>query len=190
MVRKAAKESMRTSRARQPNERGFTLLELSVVLMILGLMAVLLYPKLSGLLAEEDLRLTALRLAATIERVREQAAAAKRPYRLNYSLDTNEVWVSVLSDEDFVDDASVFSGRKTLPEGIRLADVSTPGLGTVSEGEGFTTFHPNGYVDASAIHLEDARGQTYSLIINPLTGRTTVYDRYVEQRTIPDLGTE
>ena len=44
---------MRTSRARQPNERGFTLLELSVVLMILGLMAVLLYPKLSGLLVGE-----------------------------------------------------------------------------------------------------------------------------------------
>jgi len=158
--------------------------------MILGLMAVLLYPKLSGLLAEEDLRLTALRLAATIERVRDEATVAKRSYRLNYSLDTNEVWVSVLSDEDFADDASIFPGRKTLPEGIRLADVSTPGLGRVSEGKRFIAFYPNGYVDASAIHLEDTRGQIYSLIINPLTGRTTIYDHYVEQRTIPDLGAE
>lgn len=181
---------MRIFPAPRPNERGFTFLEISVVVIIIGLMAVFVYPKLSGFLADDDLRITALRLAGTINRVRDQAASTKRPHRLNYSLDANQVWVTVLSDDEFGDDASIFPGPKTLPDSVRFADVSTPEMGKVSGGETFTTFYPNGYADASAIHLEGTRGRIYSIIVNPLTGRTAIYDQHVEQRAIPDLSAE
>src|SRR5215470_10690970 len=65
---------------------GFTVLELTVVLFIVGLLLTIVIPHL-GNTSNARLDATARRLAATVRYLSGEAALHNRPYRLNYDLD-------------------------------------------------------------------------------------------------------
>jgi len=61
-----------------------------------------------------------------------------------------------------------------LPAAIRIRDVTVEGIGTLNRGTTATTFYPEGYVDATVVHLEDASGDVMTLEISPLTGQVAI----------------
>src|SRR5262249_33877362 len=75
---------------------GFTLLELSLVLFILGLLVAVVVPRL-GDLRGARLESSARRLAALVRYLNGEAAFSSQLYRLNYDLDKQAYWVSVLA---------------------------------------------------------------------------------------------
>ncbi len=72
-------------------------------------------------------------------------------------------------------------GRVALPEGLRFLDVETSLDGLVSRGRALTRFVPQGYATPTWVHLEDARGRTYSVVVRPLLGRAEIRDGRVER---------
>jgi hypothetical protein len=62
----------------------------------------------------------------------------------------------------------------TLPDAVRIRDVTVDGIGTLSRGTIATWFYPQGYVDATIIHLIDSKGRIMTIGIDPLTGQTMV----------------
>jgi general secretion pathway protein H len=82
--------------------------------------------------------------------------------------------------KEFKEDPSILSSRVRLPGTIHFEDIVTQHGGKVYEGETFTQFFPNGWVEETIIHLGDKRERHYSLLVMPLTGRVRIYDRYVE----------
>jgi prepilin-type N-terminal cleavage/methylation domain-containing protein len=173
-----------SERARNPRDRssGFTLLELCVVLLILGISVSFLAPRLRD---PDALALTAsaARLATTARYLYDEAAYQRVPMRLNIDLDHQAYFVTVLGGDpdapEFVAVDSALARPVALPDAVAFADVVLPALGTVTEGTVFAQFSPEGGADALVVHLRGRAGGDATMAIDPLTGRTRVADRYV-----------
>jgi general secretion pathway protein H len=162
---------------------GFTLLELSIVLLILAIAVSFVIPRLRN---TDSAALTsgAARLATTARYLYEEAAFRRRPMRLNLDLDKQTYWVTVLKDDpedpEFVLDYSPLARPTALPASVVFVDVVLPALGIVHEGLVFAQFFPEGYADPLVVHLTNSRHEFATLAIEPLTGRTRVADAYVD----------
>ena len=130
------RDPIRPARAPRLDASGFTLLELSIVLLILAIAVTFVVPRLrdadSAALAAAP-RVSRRRCAISTTRPRFAAA----PMRLNLDLDEQAYWVTVLNDDpdepEFVPDGSPLSRPTVLPDAVAFADVVLPALGTVTE---------------------------------------------------------
>jgi len=161
---------------------GFTLLELTVVLFIIGLLAAVLAPRL-GDLSGARLDANARRLAAVVRYLHGEAAFRSQLYRLNYDLDQRTYWVTVLTatrtTAEFLPDSSPLARPVQLPPSIAFADVRVPSVGLVSTGRVYTHFYPQGYTDPTIIHLRDQYSRFVTITIPPLPAEVGVQEGYV-----------
>jgi prepilin-type N-terminal cleavage/methylation domain-containing protein len=161
-------------------ERGFTLIELSVVILVLAVLLAFVTPRFREL-TEYDIKASSRRLAGTIRYLFDEASIRHTHYRLNYDLKKNEYWVTYLDEgKEFKEDRSILSSRVRLAGAVHFEDIVTQHAGKIYEGKTFTQFFPIGWVEETIIHLEDTRERHYSLLVMPLTGKVRIYDRYVE----------
>jgi type II secretion system protein H len=162
---------------------GFTLLELSLVLFIIGLLVTVLVPRLGGL-NRARLDTSAQRLAALVRYLNGEAAFSGHVYRIRYDLDQHGYAVQVLTPstetKTFVADESPLSRPVQLPTSITFADIRVPSVGRVNSGQVFTHFYPQGYTDPTVIHLRDQQSRMMTVIVPPITGEATVYEGYVD----------
>jgi general secretion pathway protein H len=162
---------------------GFTLIELSLVLFIIGLLMVVLVPQF-GSLESARLESSARRLAALARYLSAEAALKGRVYRLNYDLDQGIYSVMVLAASqdaaEFIPDSSPFSRPVQLLPPIAFADVRLPSTGRVNTGQVATHFYPQGYADPAVIHLRNKQARVVTIIVPPLTGEVGVYEGYVD----------
>ena len=174
--------SCRDARRRSDAASGFTLLELSIVLLILGIAASFLVPRLRDP-ETAQLAASAARLATTARYLSDEAAYQRVPMRLNLDLDNQRWFVTVLGgdpdDPEFVLAESPLARPVVLPDAVTFRDVVLPAFGTVSEGTVFAQFSPEGWADPLVVHLRSRSGADATMAIEPLTGRTRVADRYV-----------
>jgi prepilin-type N-terminal cleavage/methylation domain-containing protein len=158
---------------------GFTLLELMIVILIMGLMFTLVMPQIGGY-RRAQLRSQARRLAGRATYLFDEAAGHKLVLRLIFDMDRNGYAVAKLDPYAikpvFAPDITPSSRPVMLPDAIRIRDVSVEGIGTVNRGVIACNFYPEGYVDATVVHLEDASGDVMTLEFTPLTGHVAVVD--------------
>ena len=156
---------------------GFTLLELAVVIFIMGLMLTLALPYLGGF-RQAALKSQARRLAGRATYMYDEATGHKLVLRLIFDMDNNGYAVAQLDPYAvkpvFAPDRSMSGHPVMLPAAIRIRDVTVEGTGTLNRGTIATTFYPEGYVDATVVHLEDASGDVMTLEISPLTGQVAI----------------
>jgi len=156
---------------------GFTLIELAVVLFLMALMALLIVPSIKGFHVS-SLKHEARRLAARASFLYDQASAAKMVLRLTFNLDAQGYSVSRLDPHSpnpiFAPDLEAGAGTVALPSDVKLRDVTVEGKGTVTRGTVSVNFYPEGYVDATVVHLIDPAGTVFTLSFQPLTGRVNI----------------
>jgi prepilin-type N-terminal cleavage/methylation domain-containing protein len=162
---------------------GFTLFELVVTMMVMGMTALLVIPRIDPFSAGESKRITR-RLAGLISHLTQESASTKEVYRLYFNLDSGQYWTAVVvGTGDRVTVREIMKKKQQLPDGIRFEDIMTAQHEMVNEGEIFTQFYPIG-IEALTIHLKEGEGeneQHWTLKANPLTGRVKVFDHYVTQ---------
>jgi general secretion pathway protein H len=156
---------------------GFTLLELAVVIFIMGLMLSLAMPYLGGF-RQAALKSQARRLAGRATYMFDEATGHKLILRLIFDIDNNGYAAAQLDpyavQPVFAPDNSLSGKPVMLPPAIRIRDVTVEGVGTVNRGTVFINFYPEGYVDATVVHLEDASGDVMTLEFSPLTGQVAI----------------
>ncbi|HSZ23642.1 MAG TPA: type II secretion system protein [Candidatus Sulfotelmatobacter sp.] len=156
---------------------GFTLLELAVVIFIMGLMLTLALPYLGGF-RQAALKSQARRLAGRATYMFDEATGHKLVLRLIFDIDDNGYAVAQLDPYAvkpvFAPDNSIQGHQVLLPAAIRIRDVTVEGIGTINKGVIATNFYPEGYVDATVVHLEDASGNVMTLEFSPLTGQVAI----------------
>jgi prepilin-type N-terminal cleavage/methylation domain-containing protein len=92
-------------------ERGFTLIELSAILLILAVLLAFLIPRLRDL-TEYHIKSSSRRMASTIKYLFDEAAIRHTYYRLNYDLKKDEYWVTYLDEgKEFKEDRSILASR-------------------------------------------------------------------------------
>jgi len=179
-------EENSNSEFRTSNPRGFTLIELSVVIALMGIILLITYPRFENSLFASNIKQASRRLSAAVRYAQSQAAYKRKICRIYFNLDRNVYWLSIQGDDDdFVIDTSFLGQEKKLPDGVFFEDVISPRDGKVTEGQTFTQFLPKGLVDRSQIHLRDEAGRIFTLIIQPLTAEIRFFDTYVEEEWVP-----
>jgi len=163
-------------------EKGFTLLEIIVVMFIIGLFLFFAVPKFQDL-TQVNLKSASRNLTGTIKYLYNEAAFKKKIYRLVFDLENNEYWVQVLEGSEYTAPLDSPNKRYKLPNGVYFKDVITERTlnksSLVDEGE-FILFLPTGFVEPAVIHIATDNNDQYTLETKPYTGGTRVYDEYVE----------
>ena len=73
------------------------------------------------------------------------------------------------------------AGTMQLGDNVRLLDVWTEGMSQpAAEGDVYLYFFPNGYTQDALIHIEDEDNRVFTVKVWSLTGKTEVFDSYVE----------
>lgn len=161
------------------SSEGFTLIEVAIVVVIMGIFFSLSLPRLMGVLEEEELKGAARSLGAYIQYIYDQSVLQKEEIFLHISLDKDEYWAEVVKGGE----SSSLGEKKRLPQGITFEDVISPLRGKIREGEISFLFSPLGMSERGIVHLEDERGKVFSLLLY-LTGEFAIYNRYVEEEEV------
>jgi prepilin-type N-terminal cleavage/methylation domain-containing protein len=165
------------------DERGFTMVELSMVLLVLAIVMATVMPRFSGTLERQHLRSTINGIYGTVRYLQAYAALTKRVYRLTFDLDRQVMSVCYFDGDVCRPETSRELRAYALPADVRVLDVVSPQGTKTREGEAVTHFHPTGLAEPSIIHLGTDSNQKATLMIEPLAGRVKVFDDYVEQKT-------
>jgi prepilin-type N-terminal cleavage/methylation domain-containing protein len=157
--------------------RGFTLIEIAVVLFLMGLMMLIAMPYFGGI-TDSQLRSVTRRLAGRATFLFDEATARKLVIQLVFDMDHNGYFVLTADpyapQPTFFPDSSPSGARVLLPDAVRIRDVTVEGVGTLGKGTIATQFYPQGYADATVIHLIDTKGRVMTLRIDPLTGQVAI----------------
>jgi general secretion pathway protein H len=156
--------------------KGFTLIELVVVLVILGVMATVAFPRLEGFFPNGYLRGSARRLVGMIRHAQSQAALSGKEYRLYYDLDKDKYWIVRKGKEGLDGEDADEAGRGYLLEGVRFQSIITQGKGRIVEGMASSWFSPRGWVEETTIYLENKEGEELSILIKGPAGRVRILE--------------
>jgi len=161
--------------------RGFTLIELAVVIAVLAVMVTLVIPTFSELTGA-NLRRSARHLTGAVRFLRDEAEAKKAVLRLRFDVPNGHYWaegLKVLDDRtaEFVKLASAISAEGSLSGQTSFKDVRP----LSHPDDPYILFTPDGWVEKTYIHLRDGDGKDYTLVVKPLTGNTELIEGEVEE---------
>ncbi|MBN1663827.1 MAG: prepilin-type N-terminal cleavage/methylation domain-containing protein [Deltaproteobacteria bacterium] len=160
------------------NHKGYTLIELAVVVFIIGLMLAFAVPRIRDTLLGDALKTAARQLTGAVKELRSDAVREQVDYVIAFDLEHGVYWrYSADMTPEKKDEMKQQLFR--FPDGVRIADMHHIGGAKKSEGEGQIRFFKKGYVQPTVIHL--VKGNRYfTLVINPFLAGVKVYDRYVD----------
>lgn len=167
---------MRMSTAGNSSNKGYTLIELVAVVVLLGLFLTISVPKLRETFFSGNLKSAVRRLTGTIEQLRGDAVREHKEFWLNLDLDSESYWIT---SSDMNDKEIEEVTRIRLPSGVNLIDVASIS-GKVMDGSTAIRFSPRGYVEESLIHLGDGSDNVYTLFLPSFLPKVKIENQYIE----------
>jgi prepilin-type N-terminal cleavage/methylation domain-containing protein len=188
------------------DNRGFTLIEIMIVLAIIGGILAVGVPRLFN--STTAMRSTIRKLAIVPREIRNIARLYNMTGRIVINMDDEKghsFWVetapgsvTLLSQEQEEELARMTSSQRddekpksqfqaetrvmkkpvSLPRGLFFEGVEYAGKEKgVSGGKAYVHFFPQGRAEEVAIHLTDRKTLNWTVTIQPLTGRAEIYER-------------
>jgi len=171
-------------------KKGFTLLELLIVLVIISIMAAFVGPRVAGSMSTLTLKTAAKKVASSLRYARSQATSESRPYFVLFDADKGRLTIKpgqTATKEDKEKEAAEGeqdTGRSegmadeavkerfkvyALPEGVRFDKVVSDKNEAASDVFQIV-FFPNGGSSGGEVLLENDRGRQYSISVDFVTG--------------------
>ncbi|MBK5273893.1 MAG: type II secretion system protein [Desulfuromonadales bacterium] len=163
------------------NRRGFTLIEISVVLVIIGMVMMLILPRLPSS-DSENLKISARTLASTLRYMQERAATAQTTYYLHLEPGTELTRVmESAADGNEKEPGDPLLLKRPVKEGIVVADVMIPRLGKLNDGQVRLDVGMGGLRDFTVIHLRSPGDKFWTVMAFPSSGKVKVFEGYLEE---------
>jgi len=185
---------MRGQRHNGGARRGFTLIELMVVIIIISIMSAVIVAEMHGTYQEALLRSTSRELASAFSAASSRAVSVNRPHRVRLDLAAHRYFLerSARGDSEFFPARDVPASEGALDSRISIK-IREPGMESPEDAAGeppadsgnrdnaaspeaemAVTFYPDGTADERQIELTDRDGFRLALRINPVTSRVQI----------------
>lgn len=193
LISKQAQENS----SRKRNNKGFTLIEILIVLGIMGAIIAMGLGRVRK--RDNDIKKVAREFYVIGKEIRNQARLKNSTYRLMIRLDEGAqgYWVESaqgfqgrlddkeieerekLSEDEkppevFEKDTAVIKKDKKLPDGLFFKSVESLDRDPMTTGTATIYFFSNGFVEATALQITDRKKVTWTLIYQPLTGQADI----------------
>ena len=151
---------------------GFTLLELTLVMFFIAIIAGLSTPFVMSTLDRMELQTSARKVASALRYARSEAIASKKPVVFSGNLDKNQFWVT----QGYNNETPKIT---SLTDPIRLDHFINEGEDNFVRDDEFTvTFFPQGNSSGGLIgmNINESRNSEnyYAISIDPITGKTKI----------------
>ena len=157
-------------------DRGFSLIELLVVLILLSLSLALVAPSLSRFFRTVELKGAAQKISAILRNCRSEAVNKGKVYEVLFNSQSREVRVHSMETSEEKDETKEgpFPDKTyLLPEGIQMkGDPATSSLS--ASGLSPIEFYPNGGSSGGTILLDSPDRLGYRIQVHFLTGMVDV----------------
>lgn len=184
------------------SQKGFTLIEIMIVLAILAALVAIGAPRI--LKKDNNIKPVAIKIMTLAKEVRTKARLTSSTYRIAFNLDEQEptYWVERASGAQPIDpklyekqkeesqknedsppplfqmDKSITKKEQELPKGMHFSSLETINLPSPrTSGITYIHFFPEGFVEASALQITNAKKVTWTLVFNPLTGQADIIQK-------------
>jgi prepilin-type N-terminal cleavage/methylation domain-containing protein len=161
-----------------PDKKGFTLIELSLVILVIGMVLSLVLPNVgihkSKLEKEREIE----KISQTIKSLYDLSQVQNKEITLLFNLDENKLQaVSLIGGEE-----EYLLPEKRLSSYLKIKDIINFKGDKITEGIVPLIFNPAGFVEPATIHFIDEGSKFYTFFINPLTGQSRVDNGYWEEK--------
>ncbi|MBN1843595.1 MAG: type II secretion system protein [Deltaproteobacteria bacterium] len=163
--------------------RAYTLIELTVVVFLIGIMLALAVPRVQYALLSDDLKAATRRIVGAVRTLRDKAIREQRTCKLHFDIESSRFWEE--QDSMTIEErAEARQNASRLPGSIRILDVCYRGAGKKDVGDTVIHFNRKGYVEPAMIHLGDKAGRASTVVLSPFLGTIKTYDKYVEDGSV------
>lgn len=159
-------------------QAGYTLIELVVVILLIGLMMFLAVPRIRHTLIDDSLKSAARHLTGAAKALRNEAVREQVDYVLHLDLNNRVVWTySADMTPEKRDERQ--KGAFKFPPDVKIADVYRIGHEKQIDGHTTIVFFKRGYVQPTVVHL--AKGDSaFTLVFQPFLSAVELYDKYID----------
>ncbi|MHC4660268.1 MAG: pilus assembly FimT family protein [Planctomycetota bacterium] len=175
-----------------PRRRGFTLVELTLVVMLIAVAFGVTIVKLDNLAPPFRLRKASRMIAAQIRMLQNECILDNRRLFLIYDISERKYWIEIPTDDS--DFAYSFGegekvGEDTLPPGIEFESVLGPENDRIF-GQAKVELSPTGELGSHIVHLKirdsDRDEDRLSVKYNSFSGLTSISEGFTEFERPPD----
>jgi prepilin-type N-terminal cleavage/methylation domain-containing protein len=158
--------------------RGYTLIELIVVMALIGIVFFFAVPRFEGAFILDDAQKSARYLIAKLQAMREEALRTHRLRTLHIDLDSGRLWESdeLMTAEER---EAALARAQPLPGGARIVAVIFPVQGRVAAGRAEIRFHRAGHSDRALIQVAGGDSRT-TFLLEPFLIEVAMLDGWVD----------
>ncbi|MEA3417202.1 MAG: prepilin-type N-terminal cleavage/methylation domain-containing protein [Thermodesulfobacteriota bacterium] len=171
-----------TAYSLQPNQpassKGFTLIELSVVVFLIGLMLLIAVPKVRDTMLNDGLETTVNHLSGTARELRSDAVRNQVDYILHLDIDNGLIWTH---SADMTPEAKDEIKKRAfkLPGEVKITDIRLSEKEKITDGEALIRFSKKDYMHPAVVHLAQ-KDQCFTLVFEPFLSSVRTYDKYID----------
>lgn len=147
------------------SQKGFTLLEITVTLVVIALVIAVAYPSLSRATAMLSLRTTSRDILNTLRYAREKAVTEQTGVYVTVDQANQVLRLTNILGEG--------NRQYLLPDTVRIRSVMVDGAES-AEGSSTVHFLPNGSSDRVEILIESRTGSYLRIVSDPITGGASI----------------
>ncbi len=190
---------------------GFTLIEILVVIALIALVTTVAIPNINQAYKVKITNSTR-ELASTIRSAYDEAVLKGQVHRMAFDIAKNQYWVEIgernfqlltveqkelvekkeskLSKEEKDKKKSPFQLAKninkhknSLPSGVHFSEIQTVLYKEpIKVGVVYAHVFPHGFFEKLILHLKDDQDRESTLMVNPVTGKSQIFNHYVREQ--------
>jgi len=159
--------------------RGFTLIELMVVMLLISIVLAVVIPRFDGAPLQDPTKKLSRWMINTVRHLRSTAVQKQKIQTLVIDLGAQRMWLD--SGETRTEDATTAQENVfPIDKSMQIINVQFPEKEPISSGIVEIHFYPAGYSDQALIHVENKDAERRSYLLEPLLPKVKIFDSWID----------